>query len=280
MNLTLPIGQKALVEAVSKAAIKPIVVVTLTHSPLDISELLSNPKIGAVLHAGQASVQTLGIGDVLFGQRSPAGRAIQTIYPRSYQDQISIFDFNMRPGPSSWPRPDCSPEKWGHCPLGTNPGRTYRFYTGDAVVPFGWGLSYTTFQYSVVAAPQRVSIADLHRELSSLGASSMPNMKTIANGPAVQYCVNVTNTGTMDSDDVVLGFLVAPGAGKDGAPLSSLFGFERVHVRAGQTVTAFLYPQFSDFIRVGKEGQRSAAAGKYRVLFGVERGRHVGMGFA
>merc|ERR1719512_659742 len=111
MNLTLPIGQKALVEAVAEAASKPIVVVTLTHTPLDISELLSNPKIGAVLHAGQASVQTLGVGDVLFGQRSPAGRAIQTIYPLTYQDQISIFDFNMRPGPSSWPRPDCPREK-------------------------------------------------------------------------------------------------------------------------------------------------------------------------
>merc|ERR1719330_856196 len=178
MNLTLPIGQKALVEAVSKAAIKPIVVVTLTHSPLDISELLSNPKIGAVLHAGQASVQTLGIGDVLFGQRSPAGRAIQTIYPKAYQDQVSIFDFNMRPGPSSWPRPDCPREQWGHCPLGTNPGRTYRFYTGDAVVPFGFGLSYTAFDYAVVAAPERVSIAELHHELSGISASSVPIMTT------------------------------------------------------------------------------------------------------
>merc|ERR1719330_1103020 len=143
MNLTLPIGQKALVEAVSKAAIKPIVVVTLTHSPLDISELLSNPKIGAVLHAGQASVQTLGVGDVLFGQRSPAGRTIQTIYPRSYADQISIFDFNMRPGPSTWPRPDCTPPGGDRskCPRGTNPGRTHRFYTGKPVMHFGSGLS-------------------------------------------------------------------------------------------------------------------------------------------
>merc|ERR1719203_2407928 len=159
MDLVLPVGQKALVEAVAGSARKPIVVVTLTHTPLDISDLLSNPKIGAVLHAGQASVQTLGVGDVLFGQRSPAGRAIQTIYPITFQDQISIFDFNMRPGPSSWPRPDCPREEWGHCPLGTNPGRTYRFYVDKAVRPFGFGLSYTTFNYTVVDAPSSVSLA-------------------------------------------------------------------------------------------------------------------------
>eukprot|EP01045_Picozoa_sp_COSAG04_P008542 COSAG04_NODE_475_length_13749_cov_11.148498_6_plen_60_part_00 len=45
---------------------------------------------------GQPSVTTLGIGDVLFGKKAPAGRMIQTIYPASYQDEISIFDFHMR----------------------------------------------------------------------------------------------------------------------------------------------------------------------------------------
>ena len=59
----------------------------------------------------------------------------QTVYPKSYADQVSIFDFNMRPGPSAFPRPDCE----GGCGAvnGTNPGRTHRFYTGKAVVPFG-----------------------------------------------------------------------------------------------------------------------------------------------
>eukprot|EP01049_Picozoa_sp_SAG25_P012031 SAG25_NODE_1555_length_2770_cov_38.636459_4_plen_89_part_00 len=48
------------------------------------------PNIGAILHAGQPSVQTLGIGDVLFG-RPPAGRLIQTIYPKEYADEVAIF---------------------------------------------------------------------------------------------------------------------------------------------------------------------------------------------
>ena len=54
------------------------------------------PLYYCLVQVGQPSVTTLGIGDVLFGKKAPAGRMIQTIYPASYQDEISIFDFNMR----------------------------------------------------------------------------------------------------------------------------------------------------------------------------------------
>merc|ERR1712190_457660 len=131
-------AQQQLIDSVATASAKPVVVVTLTHIPLDISAVLANPKVGAVVHAGQPSVQTLGVGDVLFGKVSPAGRTIQTVYPASYADEISIFDFNMRPGPSAWPRPDCA-KPYKNCTAGTNPGRTHRFYTCKAVVPFGHG---------------------------------------------------------------------------------------------------------------------------------------------
>merc|ERR1719399_25251 len=120
-SIVLSAGQQALLDAVTKAAKAPVAVVMLTSVPLDISGVLANPKVGAVLHAGQVSVQTLGLGDLLFGKRVPAGRTVQTVYPAAYADQVSIFDFNMRPGPSTWPRPP-----------GTNPGRTHRFYTGKA----------------------------------------------------------------------------------------------------------------------------------------------------
>ena len=51
---------------------------------------------------------------------------VQTVYPSSYQDAISIFDFNMRPGPSTFARPDCTNSaNPSACPRGTNPGRTY-----------------------------------------------------------------------------------------------------------------------------------------------------------
>ena len=67
VNITFSNGQLALVAAITDAVAGPVIVVTLTAVPLDISPLLSNPKIGAILHAGQPSVTCLGVGDVLFG---------------------------------------------------------------------------------------------------------------------------------------------------------------------------------------------------------------------
>ena len=138
-NITIPSGQLALLRACARSAKKPLTVVMMTAVPLDLTQLLCMPEVGAVLHTGQPSVQTLGIGDVIFGAKPPAGRLIQTIYPKEYADEVAIFDFNMRPGPSAFPRPDCAKAKGEGCPLGTNPGRTYRFYTGQAVLPFGFG---------------------------------------------------------------------------------------------------------------------------------------------
>ena len=58
----------------------------------DLSFFLSNPKVGAIVHAGQPSVTVLGLAEIMFeeGGRSPSGRTIQTIYPSSYQDQVCL----------------------------------------------------------------------------------------------------------------------------------------------------------------------------------------------
>jgi beta-glucosidase-like glycosyl hydrolase len=283
LGISLSEGQTKLVEAVAAAAKKPIIVVMLTAVPLDISGILANPKVGAVVHAGQPSVAVVGLGDVLFGKKSPAGRMVQTVYPKSYADQISIFDFKMRPGPSSWPRPDCA-APFKNCPNGTNPGRTHRFYTGKPVVPFGFGLSYTKFTYQVVSAPESfVSLAPLEmlvQNARSQGKHFLKQEELTSAGPAATYVVNVTNTGSVDADDVVLGFLVPPGAGSNGVPLQIIFGFERVHVKAGETVSVFLYPALSDFAQVDKEGYRSALPGEYKVCFGVQEAAAKGMGYA
>lgn len=129
--------------------------------------------------------------------------------------------------------------------LGTNPGRTHRFYTGAAVLPFGYGLSYTSFQYTLVATPSRtVSVDGVARALAE--HQRVPT--GVASG--VAYTVNVTNTGRVDAADVVLGFLTPPGAGTDGVPLQSLFGFERVFVKAGATVSVYLGAQATELTQV------------------------------
>jgi len=274
-------GQVALIEAVAAAAKKPVTLLLLTATPLDLTAQLANPKIGAILHLGQPSVAVLGVGELLFGQRAPAGRVIQTVYPASYADEVSIFDFNMRPGPSLFPRPDCTLPA-AKCPSGTNPGRTHRFYTGKAVVPFGFGLSYTTFAYALSKAPPAVvSAAPVRAMLAATVAAgrTFPARALLdAAAPLVQYEVTVTNTGSVDSDDAVLGFLVPPGAGQNGVPLQTLFGFERVHVPAGKSVTVYLYPELTEFAQVGLDGTRSTLLGEYTVRFGEPRSAALGQG--
>jgi beta-D-xylosidase 4 len=97
---------------------------------------------------------------------------------------------------------------------------------------------------------------------------------------AADFFVNVTNTGLVDSDDVVLGFLVPPGAGAGGVPLQELFGFERVHVRTGETVTVYLGAQGVSFCQADAAGVRHFLEGGYTVRFGVRETAAHGMGFA
>jgi hypothetical protein len=80
-NISFPDGQSQLIQAVAAAAKHPVVVVTMTASALDIADILQNPKVGAVLHAGEPADSSLGVADCIFGAKVPAGRTIQTVYP-------------------------------------------------------------------------------------------------------------------------------------------------------------------------------------------------------
>lgn len=206
------------------------------------------------------------------GLQVPAGRMVQTVYPGDYIDEVSIFDMNMRPGPSVWPIPNHSPTT-----MGTNPGRTHRFYTGKATHAFGYGLSYTTFKYTLFDAPTVVALTPLRTLLAS--DPSRTFFKKNPTNPLVSYSVNVTNTGEIDADDVVLGFLTPPGAGQGGVELQTLFGFQRVHVKAGETVTVWLAAEAQAFSTVNAAGTRVALEGKWGVHFGVEATAEHGMGF-
>jgi len=282
LNISFTDAQSQLIAQVAAASKKPVTVVTFTATPLDISAVLSNPKVGAVLHVGQPSVTVLGVGELLFGKTSPAGRTVQTIYQSSYQDEVSIFDFNMRPGPSAFPRPDC-PAPYKNCVMGTNPGRTHRFYTGKAVVPFGFGLSYTTFTYEPSTDATTVSLARVRAMLADTYAQgrTFPSAQVLADAkPLVNYWIKVTNTGKMDADDVVLGFLVPPNAGKDGVPLQTLFGFDRVHIKAGESVNVNMYPSLADLTHTMLDGTKRAVEGEWTVKFGVKETAAYGQGYA
>jgi hypothetical protein len=250
----------------------------------------------------------------------------------------AVPDMNMRPRPSTYPRLD-DPTK-----LGTNPGRTYRFFTGNAVFPcethlqpsapvpvccvslsepvqlwhllqsnahysrvVSYGLSYVNFSYShVVAAtnedrgtPEAVSLAMLPQLLSQQKHGFVPSTATATVDPGFSInvtnttrsihhvqsitfnpsrsihhvqSINVTNTGDLDADDVVLGFLTPPQAGQGGAPLKTLVGFQRVHVPARCSRLVTLYPALTDFSLVSEAGVREAVPGDWTLSFGVAEG--------
>lgn len=133
-NITIPDAQWLLFDAVAAVAKNPVVVVTVTANAIDIGPILNDPRVGAVVHAGQPSDSSLGVGDVLFGSKVPAGRAVQTVYDSAWQYDLSIFDMNMRPGISQFPRPDCA-KPFTDCKNGTNPGR-YVDWVGRGGVDF------------------------------------------------------------------------------------------------------------------------------------------------
>ena len=153
-------------------------------------------------------------------------------------------------------------------------------------MPFGFGLSYTSFKYEFAApAPASADLAPLRALLAGAKKSgkgpAFPSLAAAATAaPAIQYSVKVTNTGAVDSDDVVLGFLTPPGAGKGGVPLSQLFGFERVHLKAGESTTVWLYPSLTDFaLADAATGERAPLLGEYKVSFGLKQAAEHGMGY-
>jgi beta-D-xylosidase 4 len=203
-------AQAALVAAVAAAAKGPVVALVFSGGAMDIAVLLANPKIAAVVVCGQPSVAVEGTLDAVFG-RTPDGRAVamagrmsQTTYAASFTGEVDLFDFGMRPGPSAWPP-------------GTTPGRTYRFYTGVPTLPYGYGLSFTTWAYTPLPGPTSPSLARLAAAADAHAAhGAVGHIPASLKNIAADFYVNVTNTGSVDSDDVVLGFLVPPGAGVGG----------------------------------------------------------------
>jgi len=70
-------AQAQLMSQVAAASKKPVTVITMTAMPLDLSAIMADPNVGAIMHLGQPSVTVLGAGELLFGKTSPAGRTVQ-----------------------------------------------------------------------------------------------------------------------------------------------------------------------------------------------------------
>ncbi|MDR2253938.1 MAG: glycoside hydrolase family 3 C-terminal domain-containing protein [Bifidobacteriaceae bacterium] len=196
-DIKLPPEQEALINAVS--AVNPNTVVVIVGSyPFDISDVVANPNVKGIVYTSHAG-QELGdaVADVLFGDYAPAGRLNQTWYP-GVGVLPTISDYDIIKG-----------------------DRTYQYYDGSPIYPFGYGLTYTTFAYqSVAVAP--ASLAN-------------PNVST----GTVKVTAVVKNTGTVASDEVVQVYASYDGAAASRIeyPIRRLVGFERVNLVPNETKT-------------------------------------------
>jgi len=184
MTLDLPETQSSLIKKV-RALGKPVVLVLVNGSAVSVNwEKANIPAIVEAWYPGQAG--GTAIADVLFGDVNPSGRLPVTFY--TGVEQLPDFrDYNM-----------------------TN--RTYRYFRGEPLYPFGYGLSYTSFAY-----------ANLRPAKQSFGAQD-----------STVVTVDVTNTGRADGEEVVQLYVKAHG---DAKPVKTLKGFRRVALKQGETKT-------------------------------------------
>ncbi|HEY5415603.1 MAG TPA: glycoside hydrolase family 3 C-terminal domain-containing protein [Gemmatimonadaceae bacterium] len=182
-SIELPGAQQRLLERIVAVG-KPTVLVLLNGSALAVNWAQTNvPAIVEAWYPGQAGN---AIADVLFGDYNPAGRLPVTFYG-SVSDLPAFDDYRMA-------------------------GRTYRFFKGQPLYPFGHGLSYTTFTY-----------ANLGTSADSAGTND-----------TVLVSVDVTNSGKRSGDEVVQMYVEHVGSSVE-RPIRDLRGYRRLTLEPGET---------------------------------------------
>ncbi|MCW0460744.1 Xylan 1,4-beta-xylosidase [Xanthomonas sacchari] len=215
-DLALPAAQQALLER-AKASGKPLVVVLMSGSAVALNWAKQHADaIIAAWYPGQSG--GTAIAQALAGDINPGGRLPVTFY-RSTKDLPPYVSYDMK-------------------------GRTYRYFKGEPLFPFGYGLSYTQFAYD---APQ----------LSTA---------TLQAGQPLQVSTTVRNTGARAGDEVVQVYLQYPQRAQ--SPLRSLVGFQRVHLQPGEARTLTFALDARQLSDVDRSGQRAVEAGDYRLFVG------------
>ncbi len=223
-DLLLPGVQEELLRAVRETG-KPMIVVLLSGSAVAIN--WAQEHAGAVLCAWYPGQEGgTAVADVLFGRYNPAGRLPVTFY-KSVEQLPDFLNYEMA-------------------------GRTYRYFRDEPLYPFGFGLSYTSFEYS-----------DL--KLSAV---------KIEAGDSLAVSATVTNTGQIDGDEVVQLYLSDVESSVP-APIRDLVGFDRLGIRAGEAKTVEFTILPRQMSRVDDTGRRFIEPGAFEITLG---GGQVGSG--
>ena len=215
-SIDLPEPEEQLVEAVAATG-KPLAVVLLNGSALAVNWISEHAN--AVLESWYPGEEGgAAVAETLSGKNNPAGRLPVTFY--TGVNQLPNFeDYGMA-------------------------NRTYRYFDGKPLYPFGYGLSYTTFSYS------------------DLSISTQP----FTAGEPVNADVTVTNAGKVAGDEVVQLYLKFPPV--KGAPLLALRGFQRVHLEPGASQQVHFELKNRDLGMVTESGNPIIAQGDYTINIG------------
>ncbi|GMI72125.1 beta-xylosidase 1, BETA-XYLOSIDASE 1 [Hibiscus trionum] len=219
VGLLLPGHQQELVSRVARASTGPTVLVLMSGGPIDVSFAKNDHRISAILWAGYpGQAGGTAIADVLFGTSNPGGKLPMTWYPQSYVAKVPMTNMGMRPS-------------------GGYPGRTYRFYKGPVVFPFGHGLSYTHFKQSLATAPTELQVlintnSFATKNYSTLSSNAIRVKHAKCDSVSLSLHIDVENTGDMDGTHTLLVFSEPPATIK-WSPNKQLVGFRRVHVATG-----------------------------------------------
>ncbi len=216
VSIDLPAPEEELLKAVHATG-TPLVVVLMNGSALAVNWAQQNAD--AILEAWYPGEEGgAAIAETLAGVYNPAGRLPVTFYRGV--DQLPAFeDYSMQ-------------------------GRTYRYFSGQPLYPFGYGLSYSQFMYGSL----------------QLSASTLPA------GSALGVDADVQNMGKRAGDEVVQLYLTFPKVA--GAPVRALRGFTRVHLAAGTRQKVHFNLNVRDLSMVSEAGDRVVAPGVYRLSVG------------
>jgi beta-glucosidase len=215
-SLDLPKPEDDLLAAMGKTG-KPLVVVLLNGSALSVN--WAKQHANAILEAWYPGEEGgTSVAQTLVGINNPAGRLPVTFYS-SVNDLPPFDDYSMA-------------------------NRTYRYFKGTPLYPFGYGLSYSRYEYGKV----RLSTA------------------TLKAGEPLTVDAEVKNSGQRDGDEVVQLYLTYPKL--PGAPTRALCGFQRVHIPAGNTKHVHLTIDPRSLSHVNESGDRRIAAGLYTLSIG------------
>jgi beta-glucosidase len=216
-DIGLPKAQEDLLMAI-KATGKPITVVLLNGGALAVNWADENiPAIVEAWYPGEEG--GTAIADVLFGDYNPGGRLPVTFYKSV--DQLPPFeDYKMS-------------------------GRTYRYFKGDPLYPFGFGLSYTSFKYE-------------NLKLSS---------KLVKAGEGIKVSVDVKNTGEVAGDEVVQLYVTDLEASVP-TPIRSLAGIKRIFLRPGEKQTVSFPLSVDAMTVIDDAGKRAVEPGSFAASVG------------